>query len=226
MAQYFGHKSRFGRYLTWKYNGLFFLVLIVLGAISYFALKFQTTSWLVVGGLFLMVRFFISMADIFEKRSGKVWRGNGGESAIRYLLKKLPDDYTYFEDVVCGRGNIDFVVVGPNGVFAVEAKSHGGSLSYSNGQLVNYGRPFQKNFLHQVWGEKKSLEEFLKQNNISEFVTPILVFTKAYMKFGYTPIEGVVTINKSYLNEFIEHHSHFVKEPEKIIEVIKTLYSK
>ena len=70
-------------------------------------------------------------------------------------------------DVCFGRGNIDHVVVGPGGVFAVETKSHGGRISLER---------LDPKMLSQAYAEKKTLEE-----QIGIEVEPLLVFSRAYL---------------------------------------------
>ncbi len=48
------------------------------------------------------------------------------------------------------RGNIDRVVIGPPGIFAVETKAHGGVITYDGRQLLHDGRPLEKDFLRQA----------------------------------------------------------------------------
>ncbi|HEX9444436.1 MAG TPA: nuclease-related domain-containing protein [Candidatus Binatia bacterium] len=47
-----------------------------------------------------------------------------GESAVLRALKSLPDEYVVLSDLVLpeGRVDLDYVVAGPNGLFALEAK--------------------------------------------------------------------------------------------------------
>lgn len=70
---------------------------------------------------------------IYSKiRKDEPWRkGLKGETTVEQALSKLPNDYYIIHDVVLNfkrRVQIDHVVVGPTGIFAIETKSMGGNL--------------------------------------------------------------------------------------------------
>ena len=55
-------------------------------------------------------------------------KGSKGEKLVAKYLKKLSKEYYVFNDVTLPvkRGNIDHIVVGPNGIFAIETKNISG----------------------------------------------------------------------------------------------------
>jgi hypothetical protein len=75
----------------------------------------------------------------YSRRYGTYRMGAEGETRVTQVLtSKLSDDYYLVNDVVYtnDRGykeNIDHVVLGPNGVFAIETKNYRGKVSYKNG---------------------------------------------------------------------------------------------
>jgi Nuclease-related domain len=56
--------------------------------------------------------------------------GKRGEVAIAEALKALPNDYMLLNDLMLpdGRGNVDHLVMGPNGLFVIETKNYSGFL--------------------------------------------------------------------------------------------------
>lgn len=63
----------------------------------------------------------------WEKVSDNYLNGDTGELKIQKTLKQLPEEYQILPDIKkTAGGNIDFVVVGPNGVFALEVKNYHG----------------------------------------------------------------------------------------------------
>ena len=52
------------------------------------------------------------------------------EPTIAEALKSLPGDYVVLNDLIVpeGRANLDCVVVGPNGLFAMEIKDYPGDV--------------------------------------------------------------------------------------------------
>ena len=62
--------------------------------------------------------------------------GASGESQVRRALGELePLGYRMIHDIDTGRGNVDHVVVGPTGIFAVETKNRGGRVTTIAGDL-------------------------------------------------------------------------------------------
>lgn len=74
-------------------------------------------------------------AEMFEK-------GAAGERAVQHALTELPCEWTVFNDLRWPgrvRANIDHVVIGPGGVFVVDAKNWTGTLSVTGGVLRQNG---------------------------------------------------------------------------------------
>lgn len=113
-------------------------------------------------------------------------QGAGGELSVRMTLRGLDDRFRVLGSVVIGnKGDIDFVVVGPTGVWVVEVKSHKGRIRVENNRLLRDNRPFDKDFLRQVWGATYALKDELKRR-ISKtlHIQPVVVFSSPYAKLG------------------------------------------
>jgi len=124
-------------------------------------------------------------------------------------LKKLSDDYSVFYNVnLYDRGNIDFVVLGPCGLIAIEVKSHSGNITFENGRLLRNGYPFkEKDFIIQVENEALGLKHFLKEKIQKDiFVKRVIVFSNKYakMRFGLNPINNVFVVQKEYLHIYLK----------------------
>lgn len=82
------------------------------------------------------------------RKSDKYNRGWRGEEVILDVLKTLSHNYTILCDVnLYNKGNIDFIVLGPCGLLALEVKSLSGRITFENGRLLRYGHPFKKKIL-------------------------------------------------------------------------------
>lgn len=95
-----------------KYSNILLIGIILglIGIIGYFLGFFISLIFLVIG---------VSLA-IYGHNTGKSWnKGIKGESIVAEYLNELPKDYFIFNDVNLpnGRGNIDHIVIGPNGIF-------------------------------------------------------------------------------------------------------------
>lgn len=105
-----------------KYN-----LTIIVGAIL---LVIGIVGYIFSGLLFVLVIFGL-LIMIFGYNKGLSWKkGAKGENLVAKSLNTLPKDYFVFNDVNLpdGRGNIDHVVVGPKGIFAIETKNLSGSF--------------------------------------------------------------------------------------------------
>jgi hypothetical protein len=105
--------------------------------------------------------------------------GISGEDATWRTLFTLPSGYTAFANVLLpgARGDIDFVVTGPSGVYAIDAKNYRGRITVQRGSLLRDGQPIN-HLVSQVLTEATSLGAFLGRVGKSRpYVTAVLAFT-------------------------------------------------
>ena len=160
----------------------------------------------------------ITMLFVYKVFNKQAWKflytasnfrqGLDGEALVAEELKKLPDEYIVIQDVKIPnmKSNIDFVVLSANGIFALEVKSHEGNITYNGKELLRNGYALEKNFLWQVRSEATSLTEYLQANiDRNLYVNALLVFSssKAKMRFGESPVVGVVIIGRAWLMKHI-----------------------
>ncbi|NTU66874.1 MAG: NERD domain-containing protein [Candidatus Moranbacteria bacterium] len=141
MAQFFGGRSRF-IIIMQKMNYIAALTMwVILAYLAYryigqlFAFKSAPIlSSAVLSIIYFPVAYWALKEKIKYERDGKNYKQGGkGEGAIYYELLKLSDNYLVFQDVKFPTKdfNIDFVVVGPTGIFAIEVKSHKGIIGFN-----------------------------------------------------------------------------------------------
>lgn len=197
---------------------------------------FQVLSWIVLGWLLYLIYWYwdvvvfhntgtsVSLLTVFfllvffwtrkkgEEQidiSSRFKQGRHGEYEVCDELMKLPGDFLIFQDVkIPGRrDNIDFVVLGPTGVFALEVKSHKGKIGFNGTRLTRDGsRIIGKSFLRQAMDEAMRLHEHLMNVAGKEFfISPTLVFSSDYasVRFGFKKQGGVYVIGKRYLHELV-----------------------
>jgi Nuclease-related domain len=86
----------------------------------------------------------------------KGWRG---ESLVKKLLKGLePLGYRIVNHLDIGHGDVDHVVVGPTGIFAIDTKNHAGHFSQRGASLLKNGWP-DDGILDQVRGEAAAVRD-------------------------------------------------------------------
>lgn len=81
-------------------------------------------------------------AERLLRRAERFERGAEGERTVAALLAQLPPDWFVLNDLHWpgrDRANIDHVVVGPTGVFVIDAKNWSGALKIANGVLRQNG---------------------------------------------------------------------------------------
>lgn len=155
-------------------------------------------------------------------------QGAGGELGVRMTLRGLDDRFRVLGSVVIGKkGDIDFVVVGPTGVWVVEVKSHKGRIRAEGSILLRDGKPFDKNFIRQVWGATYALKDALKDRFPGKvFIQPIVVFSSPYAKLGveWNKVEDAFVIGLDQLIRLIERKEAQrlnAEEIEKITQAIR-----
>lgn len=136
-------------------------------------------------------------------------KGVEGESEVLAELNKLLPEYLHVNNYHNGkRSDVDFVVIGPTGIFTIEVKNtEPGILTMQNGHLCfNETEYIDKDPLKQAYGEKEQIQEHIRIT-LNKYlpVTPLLVYAnpKVKMHFGRTPQRGVYILGINWLNSFI-----------------------
>ncbi|MFL5834798.1 MAG: nuclease-related domain-containing protein [Solirubrobacterales bacterium] len=125
-------------------------------------------AWILILAEVAAIALFLVVSPQVDRDHGRWLRGAEGEEAVGRTLEALTTDgWHVIHDVSFGRGNIDHVVVGQGGAFAIETKSHGGRVSLER---------LEPKMLSQAYAEKKTLEARLGIE-----VEPLLVFSRAYL---------------------------------------------
>ena len=168
---------------------------LTVGAALYFGLREEVQLAVLSGGgglLVLLLLGVIALAgpnerDVAIKRSGAA-----GEAVLPHLLRALPDVYTLLNGVPVpgARADIDHVLVGPTGIWAIEAKHHAG-MAQCVGDAWGYtrrGRDGMPQAGHigspsqQARRAAHALESYLRGRgaarlNSALHVQPLVVFT-------------------------------------------------
>lgn len=168
-------------------RGGFVLTLL---AVAYLLVREQAATALLIGGAGLLVLLVLSIVavagpnerDVAIKRSGAA-----GEAVLPRLLRTLPDSYTLLNGVpVPGEhADIDHVLIGPGGIWALEAKHHVGMVqcvgdAWGYTRLGPRGLPREGhigNPSQQARRAAAALARYLQQRHAGVSVQPVVVFT-------------------------------------------------
>ena len=163
---------------------LFFLI--------FFATSFHVILTLTLG-IFEIAGFLITLVPLaafyYFLRKSRIYGGGweGEKRVIKLLSSKLNDDYILLNDLYLrgGGGDIDHVVLGPNGIFVLETKNWNGNIS-CNGDF--WQRSGKKNF-------KGSPSQQVKRNVAT--IKRIIDSSQALRELGIY-VEGIVVFTNNY----------------------------
>ena len=179
---------------------------IVIGAIVFFG--------------FIIVR---SSPDSYREADSKILAsGIEGERIAANILSRLSDEYVVYQDVVIsyggGSSEIDNIVVGPSGVFAVETKNHNGNIvgNYEEHtweqEKIGRGGSLYSEELHspvkQIGTHIYRLANYLRDNGVQIYVEGAVLFTNAECSVrvygnGEIPVFSVAQNEADSLLKFI-----------------------
>lgn len=152
------------------------------------------------------------------RKDGLSWvKGLEGENLVLSYLKTLPDTYTICHDVKLPyeHGNIDHIVIGPNGVFLIETKNYRGKWRIQGEKWYYYknGRYNSARYdpTAQVVRNESDFEKFLWDRGISS------------LDIALRSIVALVCSNHRIVKK---PHSYEVLIPENLHYVISTYKGK
>jgi Nuclease-related domain len=152
---------------------------------------------------------FVALGLLFvlERQAGRGRRldlvglrtGILGEEVVADVLAGLPSSYWVLHGVWTGHGDVDHVVIGPTGVFALETKAWEGRFYRSRGHLHYNGKPAE-HVLRQARGAAGQVRQLLLEAGIDEWVEAVVVASRAsvsrspirFRQANVVSIEGVV----------------------------------
>ena len=166
------------------------LIPIVFGPMVMWALFF--VAWVETISGHLSLRFWLAAAIVVTglaaikflrliPEARALVRGERGERVVAEQLEALRAlGFRCFHDIVREGFNVDHVVVGPPGVFAVETKFRSGSglIEFRNGQGIFVGgREEERDSLKQARGSAGAVHDLIRQDaGLDVWVKPLVVF--------------------------------------------------
>jgi Holliday junction resolvase-like predicted endonuclease len=160
------------------------------------AIGFTTPAFAVVEVVVIAAMVFAD--NVFWPVIERWDRGAAGEESVGDVLEPLERaGWRVLHDVVvASRGNIDHVVLGRGGLFTIETKSHGGRIRAAR---------IERAMLSQAYAQAKLLERVT-----GERVTPLLVFSRAYLQPAVSRQRGVTVLPARMLA------GHLERQPEAL----------
>ena len=205
------------------------LIVIVIGA------SIAQPLYLLLGGSGVALAIHLIVIGVALKLLWNVVRdirvrtqGAGGEAEVRAALRGLDDRFRVLGSVVIGkRGDIDFVAVGPTGVWVVEVKSHKGRIRIEGGRLLRNEKLFDKDFIRQSWGATYALKDALKRRVPKQLhIQPVVVFSSRHAMVGIDlqTVDNAYVVGLDQLTRLIERREVqrlTADEVERITDAIR-----
>ena len=165
----------------------------------------------VSGIVVLIVAGCLLVQGVFTctKRVGAFFKGAAGEEIVARELARLPAGYHVFHSLDAGGGvlmwrggDIDHVVVGPTGVFAIETKNWRGQVTLADGQILLDGALPRRAPLAQARHAVSKLQVRLGRGGIyNAEVVPVVCFAGDRFEGGCQTIGEAVVCNAVRLLE-------------------------
>lgn len=205
-----------------------FLLFLALGITIYiliFLNKYSAVVWL-ADGLLVIIIFVTKVYLKNQDKEVDHWhKGEKGEAITQKIIKLLPPTYTCFEDVHLPdiTGNIDHIVVGPNGIFSIETKNiqpmwFEGKIQLPQKQYVD--------ICDQTYRQAMDVQRFLNIHNINiDLVIPVLSLAHSHYKTAKQTwlFKGARVVPTHLLGEYITNLKNNQLSWEEYVQIIEKL---
>lgn len=195
-----------------KYEYISNLYLSIIIVTTFFLGKYLllTNPWvylpILIIWLFVSV-IFIDLMQKYDKKRLDYEKGIKGEEFIEGILKNLPTSYRYQRTIKLKDCDLDFIVIGENGIFGLEVKNMNGYISYDKNKkcLMRNGFTVSK-YLKQIKNNCWQINKIIKDKlGIDPFVIPILVFSKKGTVIEQMP-SNINILNSYQLMNFLTQY--------------------
>lgn len=187
--------------------------------------------------------WFLAAFLIIVLNTGSIKRaGAEGEDSTLKLLSSLPDSYTVMNQVNIpnkesrtGHTELDFIVVGPNGVFVIEVKNNNSKIigtehdrEWVVHKVGRKGTPYtasMRNPIKQLKSQIWALGNFTKERGHKAWIEGIVFFSNPDSSFEFRGEPSVPILHNSGLTDYILNYKprHAIKNPDKIVQDLATI---
>jgi hypothetical protein len=140
----------------------------------------------------------------FRAESKHFREGRDGERLVAESLEELrTDGFFPMHDIVAGDFNLDHVLIGPHGIFAIETKTlqkRGGreeKAEFDGQQIRIQGATLRRDPVAQAQANAGWLRDFLRESTAREFcVTPVVILPGWFVA-AKAPMRDVFVLNEN-----------------------------
>jgi hypothetical protein len=185
--------------------------------------------WLLAGALSLaVIAFFLYRTLRLFSRVRRRRLGLDGEMATAEELNQLMrHGYYVYHDIPGQNYNVDHVVVGKNGVFAFETKTHAkpaaGFKAVFDGRSIKYPDQQDSKAVQQAERNALTLAKYLSRASGARVrVQPVVVLPGWYLETTARP-DGVVVLSSGQLRGWLPKFSKDSLAPQEISAIVHQL---
>jgi Nuclease-related domain len=122
------------------------------------------------------------------------------KSVVDGMLAKLSGEYRVLKEYYCLSRSIDYIIIGPTGIFVIGVMIHRGTVERMGDELLLNNRRPPQNFITRIRRQRDELHSLLQQKSGGDWPPqPVLCFIHAYIKtrgkisgVSLTPISELV----------------------------------
>ena len=221
--------------------------LILFTALFIFALVLFTLNFFIYSSIGLVIIPIAYVLGGYTYRSYLIWRsGSEGEKIVTKYLHSLPDNFILINGLVVppNRGDIDNIILGPNGIFIIESKNYGGII-FCDGDNWKKERKYAEGVIHsvkvgspsnQVKRNAKVLKDYILEHQDQVFKRPtphiwvnsIIIFTNPKVELELNnPTVEIVDLEDivSYIQNTKSEYSLQTDEVERLGRLLMNIYA-
>ena len=145
-------------------------------------------------------------AEELDRERTNFARGADGENSVATILEGFPDEFRVINDLTTPCGNLDHVVVGPTGVFCLDAKNWRGVVcADGKGELLCNGNPLDQPFVRQFVARVMGIKDRVKTlaPGLDPFFKTVFVFTSARVDANWGTTGNLHCIRDDQLFKYI-----------------------
>lgn len=217
------------------------MLLILVGLPSLYALVYYGHRWGLAGVVFTTVVIAVMLylqRDVWPEAAALLregvnyFKGARGEIAVHHELKLLPEEFVVFHDFhpidpatgKPSRWNVDHIVIGPTGVFVLDAKYYGRSLVQSAEHNSYSARNVQ-----QVQRNAMELQQRLAKWSAGQlqrlFVVGVVVYVQPDARLERLREGATRTLPLGLLRREIVTHTEVAIDQERAGRIALALFS-
>ena len=166
------------------------------------------------GSAFDTARRLREQADELNRAAAMHEKGGSGEVRVAAALRQLDSRFSVLDDldVPRSKANLDHVVIGPTGVWLIDAKAYSGTLKLGSGTLWNGRTPIRHECEKAQW-EAERLSQYMEVP-----VHTVLCFVDTGLPAPVVPLNGVTVCSLEAVVDLVRS-GPVVLQPE-VVEVL------